>query len=82
MSAAGEAVTDTEVIEDRRTEVHEPGDHERMAHIIRKKDEMSGYFHGEEVTALCGKRWVPSRLPDNFPICQTCVEVLAQMRAG
>jgi hypothetical protein len=31
---------------------------------------------GEEVTALCGKRWVPSRDPQRFPVCPTCKEVL------
>jgi hypothetical protein len=37
---------------------------------------MKGYVFGEEVTALCGKRWVPSRDPQRFPVCPTCKEVL------
>ena len=58
------------------------GDHERFAHIIRKDDEMKGYVMGEQVTALCGKKWVPSRDPQKFPVCPTCVEVLGQIRAA
>jgi hypothetical protein len=55
---------------------YEPGDHERFAHIVRRADQMKGYVFGEEVTALCGKRWVPSRDPQRFPVCPTCKEVL------
>jgi len=64
-------------VQDRTDAVVAEGDHERFAHIIRKSDEMKGYLLGEEVTALCGKRWVPSRDPQRFPVCPTCKEVLA-----
>jgi hypothetical protein len=30
---------------------------------------------GEPVRALCGKVWVPRRNPDNYPVCQACIEV-------
>ena len=70
---------------DERTRVDErpvtdDGDHERFAHIIRKSDEMKGYAMGEEVTALCGKKWVPSRDPNRYPVCPTCREVLSSLR--
>ncbi len=58
------------------------GDHERFAHIIRKSDQMKGYVMGEAVTALCGKKWTPSRDPDKYPVCPTCVEILTALRAG
>lgn len=58
------------------------GDHDRFAHIIRKRDEMPGYIEGATVTALCGKSWVPCRDPEDFPICPTCKERLAALRAG
>ena len=32
---------------------------------------------GEAITALCGKRWVPSRDPERYPICPTCKEIFA-----
>jgi hypothetical protein len=59
--------------------VMEPGDHERFAHVIDKDDEMRGYVLGEEITALCGKRWVPSRDPQRFPVCPSCLEVLQSL---
>ena len=52
------------------------GDHERFAHVIRKSDHMKGYVMGEEVTALCGKKWIPSRDPERFPICPECKSLL------
>jgi hypothetical protein len=72
-------VTDPTLVE-RPDTTREPGDHERFAHVIRKSDEMRGYVLGEEVEALCGKRWVPSRDPQRFPICPTCKEILASLR--
>jgi len=54
------------------------GDHERFAHFIAKRDEMPGYLEGRTVTALCGKRWVPTRDPSRYPICPTCRELAAR----
>jgi hypothetical protein len=56
------------------------GDHERFSHIVRKDDQMKGYVLGESVVALCGKVWVPSRDPEKYPVCPTCLEVLAVLR--
>lgn len=30
---------------------------------------------GTPLTALCGKVWVPSRNPQNHPVCPTCVDM-------
>ena len=56
-------------------QVSEPGDHERFAHIIKKSDWGSAYMEGNAVEALCGKRWVPTRDPDRFPLCPDCKEL-------
>jgi hypothetical protein len=58
------------------------GDHERLAHIIRKSDQMRAYIHGEAVTALCGKRWVPTRDPERFPVCPECKVVFDAITGG
>jgi hypothetical protein len=58
------------------------GDHDRFSHVVRKDDQMKGYVMGEAVTALCGKVWVPSRDPEKYPVCPTCLEILGQIRAG
>ncbi|HUF33436.1 MAG TPA: DUF3039 domain-containing protein [Acidimicrobiales bacterium] len=55
------------------------GDHERMAHYVNKVDAVRSNVTGEPVVALCGKRWVPNRLPEKYPVCQTCAEILASL---
>ena len=27
------------------------------------------------VVALCGKKWIPNRDPERYPICQTCADI-------
>ncbi|HEX9682461.1 MAG TPA: DUF3039 domain-containing protein [Acidimicrobiales bacterium] len=54
------------------------GDHDRFAHVCHRDDVARAYVTGEAITALCGKRWVPSRNPDKYPVCQACMERLAQ----
>lgn len=58
------------------------GDHERFSHIVSRDDQMLGYVMGKEITALCGKRWVPSRDPERFPVCPDCKRVLEERRRG
>ncbi|MEJ6490778.1 DUF3039 domain-containing protein [Leucobacter sp. USCH14] len=52
------------------------GDHERLAHYFRRADIEAAYFDGAEVTALCGKKDVPTRDFTRYPICKTCQEAL------
>ena len=75
--------TSTAVIERERVEeqVHEPGDHERFAHYVRKNKIMDSAMSGEPVVALCGKVWVPGRDPKKFPVCPTCKEIYEGLRA-
>jgi len=75
-------VQPVEIVEDRTLPVSNDGDHERFSHVIRKADEMRGYVLGEEVEALCGKRWVPSRDPQRYPVCPTCLELLGRHRGA
>lgn len=53
------------------------GDHDRFAHYVRKAEIVKSAVTGEPVTALCGKKWVPSRDPEKYPVCPTCREILA-----
>jgi hypothetical protein len=50
------------------------GDHDRFSHYCRKDDVARAYVTGEAITALCGKKWVPTRDPESYPICPTCKE--------
>ena len=51
------------------------GDHDRFAHYARKDDVARAYVTGEAITALCGKKWVPSRDPKRFPVCPDCKRI-------
>jgi hypothetical protein len=52
------------------------GDHERFAHYFRKEDIERAYFDGAEITALCGKKDIPTRDFTKFPVCPECKEVM------
>ena len=58
------------------------GDHDRYAHICRKEDVTRAYITGEAIEALCGKKWVPSRDPDNYPVCPACKEALNRVQSA
>mgnify|MGYP006304660795 CR=1 FL=1 len=44
----------------------------KYAHIIFTEDQMRGYVNGEEVEALCGHTFIPTRDPEAFPNCPKC----------
>lgn len=58
------------------------GDHERFSHYVKKGTIVESAVMGSPVVALCGKVWVPSRDPKRFPVCPTCQEIYASLRAG
>ena len=72
-------MTDVDVdqsLEERtRPVTTDDGDHERFSHIVAKDKLADAMVFGAPVEALCGKRWVPSRDPDRYPVCPTCVEL-------
>lgn len=50
-------------------------DDPRVAHIVMPASAVTeAYIEGTEVTALCGKRWVPTRDPTRLPVCRECKE--------
>jgi hypothetical protein len=62
------------IVEERVPVDTDGGDHDRFAHYARKEDVTRAYITGEAITALCGKKWVPSRDPTRYPVCPTCKE--------
>lgn len=68
--------TDTRT-DTRMGEVDLDGDHDRFAHYGRKAAVNRAYVTGEEIIALCGKRFVPTRDPSRYPVCPTCKEIVA-----
>ncbi len=72
--------TDTGLITEQETDVRlddGSGDHDRFAHVVWPKSAvMEAMVTGTPCTALCGKKWIPSRDPRNYPICPTCKEIM------
>lgn len=60
---------------DEDLEFEEPS----VSHIVSKDDVMNGYINGAVVVALCGHRFIPTRDPNNFPLCQACKDVVQNM---
>jgi len=54
----------------------EEGDHELLAHYVRKDEMHLAILEGRPIKALCGKEWTPNRDPQRFPICGTCQEII------
>ena len=61
-------------------EHEEDGDHDRFAHYIKKEKIVESAVTGKAVSALCGKKWVPTRDPEKFPICPVCKEIYEGMK--
>lgn len=73
---SGIAILDPETTED----LHEPGDHERYSHYVLKEKIVESAVTGKSVRALCGKKWIPGRDPEKFPICPICKEIHEGLR--
>ena len=61
-------------------EHEEDGDHDRFAHYIKKEKIVESAVTGKAVRALCGKKRVPTRDPEKFPICPVCKEIYEGMK--
>ena len=58
------------------------GDGNIVAHYVRGDKIVDSAVFGEALTALCGKVWVPSRDPKQFPLCPICKEIYDGLRPG
>jgi hypothetical protein len=68
-------MADSSVLEDvKLDQVTEDGDHDLFAHYAKKSDIERSMFDGVEITAMCGKKWRPSRDFTQFPVCPECKE--------
>ena len=73
----------SDVIERQETRPSDPDLEEgKVAHIIRKDDQMRGYVLGEEITALCGEKFIPTRDPYQYPVCEGCRAALTLMNGS
>ncbi len=68
---------------DTRPELsHGDGDSERFAHYVKKDGIVDSAVTGQELEALCGKKWVPTRDPQRYPVCPTCKEIYESLPEG
>jgi hypothetical protein len=67
------------VITEEKISIDDDGDHDRFAHYVRKADIVRANVEGVPVVALCGKKWIPNRDPDRYPVCPTCKEIKARL---
>lgn len=70
----------TDLLEREEQLSNEGGDHERFSHYVLKEKILESAVTGKAVKALCGKKWVPNRDPEKFPICPTCKEIHAGLK--
>jgi hypothetical protein len=83
-----QSAPDTAVVTSPVTEIDDHEDHERFTHIVLEgvhlkkgrfvpigNSVVDGMINATPVRALCGKKWVPGRDPQRFPLCPTCSEL-------
>ena len=70
------------LIEERPQPQLDDGDHERFAHYVKKDKIVESAVMGTPVEALCGKKWIPGRDPNRFPICPDCKRIYNGIPGG
>lgn len=71
----------TSLLEETEKTVLDGKEH-RFAHYADSVSVTEGYVMGKAVMAICGKLFVPSRDPKNFPICPICKELAEALMLG
>lgn len=75
-------MTDTRELTEPRHADPTDGDGDELAHYVKKDDIVRSNVEGVPVKALCGKEWIPHRVPDGLPICPACKKIMATIRGG
>ena len=82
LSSAPAAPAPTTPTDTRLDPTDGSGDHDRFAHYVPKHELTQALVEGTAVIALCGKKWIPTRDPDRFPVCPSCKEIYAGLTGG
>ncbi len=53
----------------------------KYSHYVKKEDIMRSAVDGVPAVALCGKKWLPNRDPEKYPICPRCVEMMDMLKS-
>lgn len=68
----------TDVLEDVKEDIKintSDGEHDLFSHFVRKADILKARIDGIPCTALCGKKWLPTRDEENYPVCPDCKQI-------
>ena len=65
---------------DEKVITTDDGDHDRFAHYFKKSDLDAAFLEGKPITAVCGKKDVPTRDVQKYPVCPTCKEIFESMK--
>lgn len=68
-------MADSNLLEDVRQEVKEPGDHDTLSHYVNKAKWGAALLSGDPVIALCGKVWHPTKDAQKYQVCGTCKDI-------
>lgn len=68
-------MTELGIIDAKVTDDTEAQDPEKCAHFVARAELLYAVLCSTSVTAFCGYTFVPTRNPDEFPICQKCIDV-------
>ncbi|MDA3039976.1 MAG: DUF3039 domain-containing protein [Actinomycetota bacterium] len=77
---SGDTITDERTDERVAPVTTDGGDHERFAHYVKKTAILPSAIEGTPLEALCGKKWVPTRDPQKFPVCPECKEIYESLK--
>lgn len=75
-------MTESSLLERTDLESEEKEDDDKFAHYAESASVTEGYVLGTPVMAICGKLFVPSRDPRNYPICPICKEIAEALFLG
>lgn len=79
-TGGGVDVLDRELEKLLNEEQIEEGDHDRYSHYVPKDKIVESAITGKPVRALCGKKWIPGRDPEKFPVCPDCKKIYERMK--
>lgn len=71
-----------EVVEIAQKTSVDDGDHELFSHYISKDDQEKAWLEGIPATALCGKKWLPSKDGTRYPVCPDCEKAYLTLPPG
>lgn len=78
----GAPVSQVEVLDTPTITEVEEGDHDLFSHYVWPAEALiRSRATGDPCMALCGKVWVPTRNPSNFPVCPLCSDLLGDILA-